>query len=159
MLNFLNRCVNINITELQENVLRVVHYFSVTKIPLSQSQKFFCHRVCFANVVGSHGFQEQHLKASLPVKVGGECCQRDCHRVSLERQRAVGAPLVWITRTWKLTGWWGQAVNVGIHGRWKKVVCFEYLLCARSGPRCNGWDNLPHTVFCTFSVLESTSAS
>ena len=41
-----------------------------------------------------HGVWEQHLKASLPGKVGGECCQRDCHQVTLEGQRTAEPSLL-----------------------------------------------------------------
>lgn len=35
-----------------------------------------------------HGIWEQHLKASFPGKVGGECCQRDCHQVRGREQQS-----------------------------------------------------------------------
>lgn len=41
------------------------------------------------------------------MKVGGECFQRDCHRVSLERLRSAElsvAPFVWSVGTWKVAG-------------------------------------------------------
>lgn len=64
--------------------------------------------VCVVVVVVERAvFVEGYVNAALPGKVGGECCQRDCHQVTLEGQRTAEPSvlrLVCIVGTWKVTG-------------------------------------------------------
>lgn len=68
---------------------------------------------------------EQHLNASFAVKVGGECCQRDCHQAALEGPRtaeqSVGAPgfsFFSAVGTWKVSGRGVDGMNVRVRERW-----------------------------------------
>lgn len=63
---------------------------------------------------------EQHLKASLPGKVGGDCCQRDCHQVRGREQqsRHRAASLCRRDRGSDRTGK-AELPDLGILGRWK----------------------------------------
>lgn len=62
------------------------------------------------------------MKASFPGKVGGECCQRDCHQVSLQGQRTAEPSVLRSTVSSGLGKWPGggdrQAAVLRIQGRW-----------------------------------------
>lgn len=83
--------------------------------------------MCYEFISSSFGerklFLEEHLNAPLPGKVGGECCQRDCHRVTLEGQRTAEPSVLQLSvssGTWKVTGQVeGQVANLGLQGKWK----------------------------------------
>lgn len=57
-----------------------------------------------------HGVWEQHVKAPFPGKVGGGCCQRDCHQVTLEGQRTAEPSVLRLSVSSGLGKWpgWGD---------------------------------------------------